>query len=110
MQSLTGNNDSGPYSSILKTASGFPARKLLIQRGGRKYSKLVPEHREQILNYDLSVVELKNDSEKDIRDIFVRMNKYVVKLNPAELRHAHDEGAFKLFVEGLADLPVWGDL
>ena len=35
------------------------------------------------------------------------MNKYVVKLNPAELRHAYEDGAFKLFVEELAVLPVW---
>ena len=37
----------------------------------------------------------------DIKDIFVRMNKYVVKLSPQELRHAKAEGKFSEFVERL---------
>ena len=76
---------------------------------GKRFSKLERDEREQILNYDLSVVELKNYSEHDIRDIFIRMNKYVVKLNPAELRHAYEDGAFKSFVEELARLSIWRD-
>ena len=62
---------------------------------GKKYSQLPNPLKEAILNYDLSVVELKNYHERDIRDIFVRMNKYVVKLDQSELRRAHEQGAFK---------------
>lgn len=74
---------------------------------GKKYSQLATDHKEQILNYDLSVVELKNYKERDIRDIFVRMNKYVVKLNLSELRRAHENGVFKKFVENLGALAIW---
>ena len=76
---------------------------------GKKYSELSNAHREQILNYDLSVVELKNYSDADIRDIFVRMNKYVVKLNASELRHAYDDGAFKRYVERIGAWSWWTD-
>ena len=45
----------------------------------KKCSQLPPSVRDTILNYDLIVNELSGYSESDIRDIFVRMNKYVVK-------------------------------
>lgn len=76
---------------------------------GKKYSQLNAQQKEQILNYDLAVVELKNYSERDIRDIFIRMNKYVVKLNASERRRAHEDGAFKRFVERVGALPLWKD-
>lgn len=74
---------------------------------GRKYSELHQDQRTQLLNYDLSVVELKNYSDDDIRDIFVRMNRYVVKLNASELRHAYEDGAFKRFAEGVGSWEFW---
>lgn len=74
---------------------------------GRRYSQLSATHREQLLNYDLSVVELKNYSEEDIRDIFIRMNRYVVKLNASELRHAYENGAFKTLVEEIGSWGFW---
>ena len=41
-----------------------------------------------IFNYDLIVEELYSYTDADIRDMFVRMNKYVVKLSKQELRHS----------------------
>jgi hypothetical protein len=41
--------------------------------------------------------------------MFVRMNKYVVKLTPQEIRHAKQRGKFAKFVEKLGELPFWRD-
>ncbi len=73
----------------------------------KKYSQLPPEMRERILNYDLVVQELSGYSENDIRDMFARMNRYVVPLSKQELRHAKQQGKFKDFVERLARWPFW---
>lgn len=73
----------------------------------RRYSQLSPDLQDQILNYDLTIEELTGYDDKDIRDIFVRMNKYVVKLSPQELRHARDHGKFYEFAEELGRLPFW---
>lgn len=74
---------------------------------GKKFSELSPELQQTILNYDLVIQELSGYSEEDIRDIFARMNKYVVRLSKQELRHAKTSGKFKSFVERLAKLPFW---
>jgi hypothetical protein len=73
----------------------------------RKFSAL-PEHlRDQILNYDFVVEELSGYTDRDIKDLFVRMNKYVVRLSPQELRHAREEGAFYDFVERIGVWDIW---
>jgi hypothetical protein len=74
---------------------------------GKKFSQLPERLREQILNYDFTIDELSGYSDSDIRDLFVRMNKYVVRLSPQELRHAREEGAFYEFVEHLGQMDIW---
>ena len=73
----------------------------------KRFSGLTDDLKNRILNYDLVVQELSGYTERDIRDMFVRMNRYVVKLSPQELRHAKEEGAFKDFAEGIGNLPFW---
>ena len=73
----------------------------------KKYSELPQQFQEKIQNYDLIIDELSGYSEKDIRDIFIRMNKYVVKLAPQELRHAKHSGEFYDFVEAQAKMDFW---
>jgi hypothetical protein len=73
----------------------------------RKFSELPFSLQEQIRNYDLTVDELSAYSDADIVDMFVRMNKYVVKLSQQELRHARQHGKFRDFVEGLGRLDFW---
>lgn len=75
--------------------------------GGKRFSQLRQAYQEQIRGYDIVVEELSGYGDDDIRDIFVRMNKYVVKLSPQELRHAKGKGAFHTYVEKLAKLPWW---
>jgi hypothetical protein len=74
---------------------------------GLTFKQLEPRQRDQILNYDLSVVELNGYDDDDIRDVFVRMNRFVVKLAPQELRHAREKGAFKEFTVALAGQDFW---
>ena len=63
----------------------------------------------RVLDYDLPVEELAGYSDADVRDMFVRMNKYVVKLSPQELRHAKQTGAFAEKVEHVGTWSFWKD-
>ena len=74
---------------------------------GKHYSHLRPAHQDQIRTYDIMVEELSGYGDTDIRDIFVRMNKYVVKLSAQELRHAKAQGAFHDLVEKIAKWSWW---
>jgi Protein of unknown function DUF262 len=76
---------------------------------GKSYSDLSAKHREQILGYTFVIEELANYSTKDIQDLFVRINKYVVRLSPQELRHARAEGRFSSFAERIGHWPFWRD-
>ncbi|MBN1461729.1 MAG: DUF262 domain-containing protein [Armatimonadetes bacterium] len=75
----------------------------------KRFSELGETLQNAILNYNLTVEELTGYGENDIEDIFVRMNKYVVKLSPQEIRHARAEGRFFECVEELAKLPYWSE-
>jgi hypothetical protein len=74
---------------------------------GKKYSALEDSERMALLNYDMAISELKNYSQADIRDVFLRMNKYVVRLNSAEMRRARESGAFKEFCAKLGQEAWW---
>jgi hypothetical protein len=82
-------------------------------KSSRFYNKLHSElddsDRIAIADYDLVVQELSGYTDEDIKDIFVRMNKYVVKLSPQELRHAKAKGKFSEFVERLGKWSYWKD-
>jgi hypothetical protein len=73
----------------------------------RKFSKLPPEMQTRLFNFDFVVEELSNYTEAEIRDVFARMNKYVVRLSKQELRHAQKQGKFKDFVERLSRWQYW---
>lgn len=73
----------------------------------KRFSELPANWQDRILDYDLIVDELSGYTDEDIRDIFVRMNRYVVKLSLQELRHAKSKGVFRDFVEEIAALPFW---
>lgn len=73
----------------------------------RKFSDLPQSLKDRILDYDFVVDELSGYSDRDVKDLFVRMNKFVVRLSPQELRHAREEGAFYDFVERLGAWDIW---
>jgi len=74
----------------------------------KRFSDLPQTIVSQLLQYDLIIQELSGYSESDIKDMFVRMNKYVVNLSPQEIRHAKEEGKFRDLVEDLGALDWWG--
>lgn len=78
-------------------------------RLNKRWKDLTPEDQSQVLNYDLVIEEISGYTEDDIRDVFVRLNKYLVKLSPQELRHARETGKFKDFVENIGTWDFWKD-
>jgi hypothetical protein len=73
----------------------------------QKYEELDQIYKDAIASYDLPVQELVGYTDNDIKDTFVRMNKYVVKLSPQELRNARETGRFKKFVEKIGGWDYW---
>src|SRR6266508_1811807 len=63
-----------------------------------------------ILEHKLIAQELLGYSEADIRDVFIRMNKYVFQLSRQELRHARESGAFARFAAEVGAWSEWADL
>lgn len=72
-----------------------------------RFSRLPSAVRQQILEFGLIAEILRGYSPKDVREIFVRLNKYGVRLSQQELRHARGSGVFKDTVERLGRDPKW---
>ena len=76
-----------------------------------RFEDLQPLRRKAFFDYDITVEELRNTHDAQIRDMFRRLNKNVAKLTPQELRHAQYAGRpFYRFVEELADAAFWKDI
>lgn len=73
----------------------------------KRFADLTSELQGRIRNYDLVIQELSGYSDDDIRDMFIRINKYVVQLSPQEMRHAKGHGKFHDFVEKLGKWDCW---
>jgi len=69
--------------------------------GGKYYSELPDEIQTSILKYELSVDLLLDAPDKEVLDIFARLNSYAIKLNPQELRNATYFGEFKTLAYSL---------
>lgn len=70
---------------------------------GKTFANLSPDVRKQILNYDFSVHILASDTDdREVLQIFARMNSTGVKLNSQELRNAEFFGEFKQVAYRLA--------
>jgi len=79
---------------------------------GKSFRQLDADQKKQILNYDFSVHILPSDTDdRDVLQIFARMNSSGVKLNDQELRNAKYYGAFKKLSYTLAyeQLSRWRD-
>jgi hypothetical protein len=73
----------------------------------KRFRDLTSDLQNRIRNYDLVVEELSGYADDDIRDMFIRINKYVVQLSPQEMRHAKGQGEFHDFVERLGRWDLW---
>ena len=70
--------------------------------GGFYFSQLPSEIKSDILNYEISVDLLLDLEDRDILDIFARLNTYAVSLNKQELLNAKYFGYFKQLVYKLS--------
>lgn len=76
--------------------NGFCLRKAANEEyGGLLFSELPEEIQSSFLKYELSVNLLEDIDDKDVLDIFARLNSYGVKLNKQELLNAKYYGYFK---------------
>lgn len=76
----------------------------------KRFSQLPSETRRQILNYEFSVHVLPSETDdREVLQIFARMNATGIKLNDQELRNAGYFGVFKSLMYDLAyeQLPRW---
>jgi len=99
----------------LRTIFGFLQNGFKISKahstvcGGKFYSELPDDVQTAILKYELSVDLLLDAPDKEVLDIFARLNSYAVKLNHQELRNASYFGEFKTLAYslGLEYLSFW---
>jgi len=68
------------------------------QYGGYFFSELPNEVKSEILNYEISVNVLVDMDDREVLDIFARLNSYGVKLNNQELINARYFGVYKQFI------------
>ena len=69
---------------------------------GKTYDELDSDLQDRFLTYSLAIDEFVNTTEEEIRDVFRRINSYVVALNPEEQRHARWQGDFKWYIYHLS--------
>lgn len=80
--------------------------------GGKKFSELRPDLRQRLLDYEFSVHVLPSDvGDREVLEIFARMNATGIKLNDQELRNAAWFGKFKgsMYNLGYKFLQQWRD-
>ena len=74
---------------------------------GARFRDLGTSEQEAILAYGVVVEELHGYSGAEVVEVFVRLNKYGVRLAPQELRHATGKGEFKKAAEDVGGWPFW---
>jgi hypothetical protein len=67
------------------------------------YSDLSTSIQQEFLEYEFTCTFLLDAPNRDVWDIFARLNKYPVKINPQELRNSQYFGAFKSICYELAN-------
>jgi hypothetical protein len=74
---------------------------------GMFFADLPAAQKRALTTYPLVAEELIGYSDKDIKDIFVRINRYGVRLTAQEIRNARESGRFKRVVEDVATWDFW---
>lgn len=91
----------------LRTFVEFASNRLrLDKRSGEFadccYDDLPVEYQERFLAYPITVTQLINAEDRDVLEVFSRLNVYNVPLNEAEIRHAKFQSDFKWAVHSAA--------
>lgn len=69
---------------------------------GKSYDKLSPELQDSFKEYSFVVEILKGASDKEVLEVFARVNTYSIPLNDQELRHGKYFGPFREVAESIA--------
>ena len=73
------------------------------------FDDLPDTFKKHIWNYTLYAREITDATGEEVRNMFIRMNRNVVALNPQELRHATYSGDFIKLMEELAEDEFWSE-
>jgi hypothetical protein len=71
---------------------------------GKRFSQLPPEVQDEVLGYGIDFNEASGLSDGELREVYSRVNKYLIPLNRQELRKADFPGMFLRISEELANL------
>lgn len=74
---------------------------------GKYFSELPQDVQDDVLAYNIDFNEAKGLEEEELREVYSRVNKYLVPLNRQELRKADYPGAFIDVAEELANLDAF---
>ncbi|AVX26356.1 Uncharacterized protein ALO42_04181 [Pseudomonas syringae pv. atrofaciens] len=78
--------------------------------GGKKFSELSEGIRDDILLYSIDFNEASGLAPDELREVYARVNKYLVPLNRQELRKADFPGEFLKVTEEMANLDALDDM
>ena len=91
-----------------KDANGFALDKVAADSPylGRTFKSLTLDERDRFNKYRFAIRYIDAD-DIEVREVFKRINRYVTKLNEAELRNATYSGPFVVLAYALADDDYW---
>lgn len=74
---------------------------------GKTFAEVVGNERKQFFQYNVCVRLLYTDDQREVEDVFKRLNKFTLPLKAQELRNATYHGPFAKLSEQLADDEYW---
>lgn len=102
MEFINGRTNDGKEFILTRKEHPDP-NNFLSELEGKKFQTLTKEHQNGLWLYKLSMEELTEATEREVKDMFVRLNLSNVKLTPQELRNAIFNGDFKKMVYKLTE-------
>jgi len=76
---------------------------------GKTFAQLDAPEKQHFYDFEFAVRYLKTNDEKEVRDMFERLNKYLEKLKPQELRNSRYTGPFVDLSVALANSEYWAE-
>ncbi len=73
----------------------------------KTFLDLTPSARKALFQYEICVRMLYTENQKEVEDVFKRLNKFTMPLKPQELRNATYHGPFAMLSEQLANDEYW---
>jgi hypothetical protein len=91
------------------TNNGFHLADKFADEGfeGAYWDDLSKDLRTRLVNYVLTIEQISETNESELREAFDRLNRNVARLTAQELRHARFPGLFLDRMESLADAAFW---